>query len=134
MIQDSILFQKKTLTVSREKVVAGATTIYYPNIEGVGVYSGKPFFVTGVVLLVGACLFSLVPMFLISLLGSAFSFVFLLGVMPLVAMAIFCLVYRSSYVYISVGGRIIPVLKSENPETLELAKETIDQARREHWR
>jgi len=131
-MNDPILFQERKLTVYSDKITIGNSTLYYPSIDGLNIYSGKPLFWSGILMLASMIPISFILLWGAQLLGARMFLPLLIIFVPLLGFGIFSMIYKVNILSITTNGSSVPVLKSKQLSVLETARTAIETARIEN--
>ena len=131
-MNDPILFQEQKLTVYADKLTVGNSTLYYPNIDGLSIYSGKPLFWIGILMFVSMTPVFLIMLWGVQLLGAGIFLPLLIIFVPTLGFGIFSMLYKVNILSITTSGSTVSVLKSKEINVLETAKMAIETARIEN--
>lgn len=130
---EHIIFQHDRLTVYETKLSVGNATVFYPSISASNIYEGRPLLTAGIMGIVGLC-----PTAFMLFLGSRlFGPYFPTGIMaimliPMIVLIAVGFLYQVKCLFLSIDGRSVVIMKSNDRVILETAQRAIEHAKTEY--
>jgi len=129
-MNDSVLFHDKQLTVDTAKISVGNTSIYYPNLSSVRIYSGRPWIIQGFALLTITTILLIALPSIGKSLGISLLIPTLILGFPMGALGLALTVFKLKCLILTVDGNNVFAFRTKDFRQLQVAKEAIETAKR----